>query len=101
MLLGADILLLDEPTNHLDTANVAWLERWLVTQRDVTVMTVSHDSGFLDRVCTGEGELRPVCSACGVATTGQDHGQSREPGRAQGLKGYGASRRARAAPAVM
>ncbi|GBF90643.1 elongation factor EF-3 [Raphidocelis subcapitata] len=52
MLLGADILLLDEPTNHLDTTNVAWLERWLVEQKDVTVMTVSHDSGFLDNVCT-------------------------------------------------
>jgi elongation factor 3 len=53
MLLGADILLLDEPTNHLDTTNVAWLEEWLVSQKDVTVMTVSHDSGFLDKVCTG------------------------------------------------
>jgi ATPase subunit of ABC transporter with duplicated ATPase domains len=53
MLLGADILLLDEPTNHLDTTNVAWLEQWLVSQKDVTVMTVSHDSGFLDTVCTG------------------------------------------------
>ncbi|KAI8468023.1 MAG: elongation factor EF-3 [Monoraphidium minutum] len=52
MLLGADILLLDEPTNHLDVGNVAWLEGWLVGQRDVTVMTVSHDSGFLDKVCT-------------------------------------------------
>jgi translation initiation factor RLI1 len=53
MLLGADILLLDEPTNHLDVGNVAWLQRWLVSQKDVTVMTVSHDSGFLDAVCTG------------------------------------------------
>jgi elongation factor 3 len=57
MLLGADILLLDEPTNHLDTKNVAWLEKWLVSQRDVTVVTVSHDSGFLDAVCTGEARL--------------------------------------------
>lgn len=52
MLLKADILLLDEPTNHLDTTNVAWLEDWLVGQKDVTTMTVSHDSGFLDKVCT-------------------------------------------------
>jgi elongation factor 3 len=43
MLLKADILLLDEPTNHLDTTNVAWLEDWLVSQKDVTTMTVSHD----------------------------------------------------------
>jgi hypothetical protein len=43
MLLKADILLLDEPTNHLDTTNVAWLENYLVTQSDITCMTVSHD----------------------------------------------------------
>uniref|UniRef100_A0A383W2Z9 Elongation factor 3 n=1 Tax=Tetradesmus obliquus TaxID=3088 RepID=A0A383W2Z9_TETOB len=52
MLLRADILLLDEPTNHLDTTNVAWLENYLVTQPTITCMTVSHDSGFLDNVCT-------------------------------------------------
>eukprot|EP00879_Flechtneria_rotunda_P012292 GHRR01012838.1.p1 GENE.GHRR01012838.1~~GHRR01012838.1.p1 ORF type:complete len:428 (+),score=174.32 GHRR01012838.1:930-2213(+) len=52
MLLKADILLLDEPTNHLDTTNVAWLEKYLVTQPNITCMTVSHDSGFLDNVCT-------------------------------------------------
>ena len=65
MLLGADILLLDEPTNHLDTTNVAWLEQWLVSQKDVTVMTVSHDSGFLDTVCTGE-TLARCCCCCGT-----------------------------------
>jgi elongation factor 3 len=43
MLLRADILLLDEPTNHLDTTNVAWLENYLVTQPNITCMTVSHD----------------------------------------------------------
>lgn len=43
MLLKADILLLDEPTNHLDTTNVAWLENYLVTQPNITCMTVSHD----------------------------------------------------------
>lgn len=52
MLIGADILLLDEPTNHLDVASVAWLEQYLVNQPDVTCMIVSHDSGFLDNVCT-------------------------------------------------
>ncbi len=52
MLLNADILLLDEPTNHLDHANVAWLENYLTTQPNITCMTVSHDSGFLDTVCT-------------------------------------------------
>lgn len=53
MLMKADIMLLDEPTNHLDVKNVAWLEQYLVGLTDVTSMVVSHDSGFLDNVCTG------------------------------------------------
>ncbi|KAH6563403.1 hypothetical protein BASA62_008614 [Batrachochytrium salamandrivorans] len=52
MLTKADILLLDEPTNHLDVANVAWLVEYLVSQKEVTCITVSHDSTFLDNVCT-------------------------------------------------
>ncbi|CEH17414.1 mrna export factor elf1 [Ceraceosorus bombacis] len=52
MLTGADILLLDEPTNHLDVASVKWLQDYLVSNTNVTVLTVSHDSGFLDSVCT-------------------------------------------------
>jgi elongation factor 3 len=52
MLIGADILLLDEPTNHLDVQSVAWLEQWLCNQPHVTCLIVSHDSGFLDNVCT-------------------------------------------------
>ena len=52
MLMKADIFLLDEPTNHLDVTNVAWLERYLTSLHDVTSMIVSHDSGFLDNVCT-------------------------------------------------
>mmetsp|Transcript_42170 Transcript_42170/g.51200 ORF Transcript_42170/g.51200 Transcript_42170/m.51200 type:complete len:1088 (+) Transcript_42170:115-3378(+) len=52
MLCKADILLLDEPTNHLDVKNVAWLENFLCSQDHVTSMIVSHDSGFLDHVCT-------------------------------------------------
>ncbi|KAF5838008.1 elongation factor EF-3 [Dunaliella salina] len=52
MLLHADILLLDEPTNHLDTTNVAWLVNYLRTQPGITALIVSHDSAFLDNVCT-------------------------------------------------
>ncbi|WFD31774.1 [NU+] prion formation protein 1 [Malassezia sp. CBS 17886] len=52
MLTGADILLLDEPTNHLDTASIAWLEDYLVGNPNITVLTVSHDSSFLDNMCT-------------------------------------------------
>ncbi|KAG9064378.1 translational elongation factor EF-1 alpha [Linnemannia hyalina] len=53
MLMNADILLLDEPTNHLDVNNVAWLENYLTSLTNVTSMIVSHDSSFLDTVCTG------------------------------------------------
>ncbi|KAG0308484.1 translational elongation factor EF-1 alpha [Dissophora globulifera] len=53
MLMNADILLLDEPTNHLDVHNVAWLENYLTSLTNVTSMIVSHDSSFLDTVCTG------------------------------------------------
>ncbi|KAJ1558451.1 translational elongation factor EF-1 alpha [Nowakowskiella sp. JEL0078] len=52
MLYNADILLLDEPTNHLDTANVNWLMDYLCSLKDVTSIMVSHDTGFLDTVCT-------------------------------------------------
>ncbi|ORZ13609.1 P-loop containing nucleoside triphosphate hydrolase protein [Absidia repens] len=52
MLMNADILLLDEPTNHLDVVNVAWLENYLTGLKTVTSMIVSHDSGFLDHVCS-------------------------------------------------
>lgn len=52
MLMKADILLLDEPTNHLDVGNVKWLQDYLVTHTDITSLIVSHDSGFLDAVCT-------------------------------------------------
>lgn len=52
MLMGADILLLDEPTNHLDVKNVAWLVSYLTSLKEVTSIIVSHDSGFLDNVCS-------------------------------------------------
>ncbi|KAJ6150925.1 hypothetical protein N7470_007519 [Penicillium chermesinum] len=52
MLMKADVLLLDEPTNHLDVANVKWLQEYLKKHTDITSLIVSHDSGFLDAVCT-------------------------------------------------
>lgn len=52
MLMKADVLLLDEPTNHLDVANVKWLQDYLKQHTDITSLIVSHDSGFLDEVCT-------------------------------------------------
>jgi elongation factor 3 len=52
MLMNADIMLLDEPTNHLDVTNVQWLINYLVGLKGVTSVVVSHDSGFLDAVCS-------------------------------------------------
>ncbi len=52
MLSDAVVYLLDEPTNHLDVQSIAWLENFLVTNKQITVVTVSHDSGFLDNICT-------------------------------------------------
>ena len=46
-----DILLLDEPTNHLDLAAIAWLEEFLIDFEN-TVIVVSHDRYFLNKVCT-------------------------------------------------
>ena len=46
-----DILLLDEPTNHLDLDAIAWLEEFLINF-DNTVIAVSHDRYFLNKVCT-------------------------------------------------
>ena len=46
-----DILLLDEPTNHLDIASIKWLEDFLMNFEN-TVIVVSHDRHFLNKVCT-------------------------------------------------
>ena len=46
-----DILLLDEPTNHLDLDAIAWLEEFLI-EFENTVIVVSHDRYFLNKVCT-------------------------------------------------
>ena len=46
-----DILLLDEPTNHLDLDAIAWLEEFLINFQN-TVIVVSHDRYFLNKVCT-------------------------------------------------
>jgi len=49
LMTPADLLLLDEPTNHLDLDAVLWLERRLM-RLDATILVVSHDRDFLDRV---------------------------------------------------
>ncbi|WP_117275555.1 ABC-F family ATP-binding cassette domain-containing protein [Mycoplasmopsis edwardii] len=46
-----DILIMDEPTNHLDLRSIRWLENFLIDYENV-VIVVSHDSDFLDAICT-------------------------------------------------
>ncbi|GMH74786.1 hypothetical protein TrST_g5925 [Triparma strigata] len=52
VILHPDILLLDEPTNHLDKATVKWVTSYLTTLTDTTVITVSHDTPFMEELCT-------------------------------------------------
>ena len=51
-----DILLLDEPTNHLDLPAIEWLEEFLINF-DKTVIVVSHDRYFLNKVCTHTADI--------------------------------------------
>ncbi|MGW1148859.1 ATP-binding cassette domain-containing protein, partial [Streptomyces sp. NPDC002454] len=60
-----ELLLLDEPTNHLDAAAVRWLEEHLRAHRG-TVLAVTHDRGFLERIAT----TRSTTSATAPSRTG-------------------------------
>ncbi|WP_017755182.1 ABC-F family ATP-binding cassette domain-containing protein [Calidifontibacillus oryziterrae] len=51
-----DVLLLDEPTNHLDIKAIGWLEEFLINFEN-TVIVVSHDRHFLNKVCTHIADL--------------------------------------------
>ncbi|MDA3943554.1 MAG: ABC-F family ATP-binding cassette domain-containing protein [Bacteroidetes bacterium] len=51
-----ELLLLDEPTNHLDIGMIEWLERYL-SQANITLLMVTHDRYFLDRVCNNILEM--------------------------------------------
>ncbi len=51
-----DVLLLDEPTNHLDLDAIGWLEEFLINFEN-TVIVVSHDRYFLNKVCTHTADL--------------------------------------------
>ncbi len=56
LLEDPDLLILDEPTNHLDLTTVEWLESYLNTQ-NTTLLVVTHDRYFLDKVCNNVLEL--------------------------------------------
>ncbi len=56
LITSPDILMLDEPTNHLDVETLAWLEDFLSSYRG-TLLVISHDRWFLDRVTTKTLEI--------------------------------------------
>lgn len=57
VLMGnPEMLVLDEPTNHLDLSMIEWLE-WYLKHHHVTLLMVTHDRYFLERVCTDIFEL--------------------------------------------
>lgn len=58
LLSDADFLILDEPTNHLDIEMIEWLEDFLSTS-NTTLLMVTHDRFFLDKVCNEIVELSP------------------------------------------
>lgn len=52
MLKHADLVLLDEPTNHLDEESVQWLANYILSITSSSVMVISHEPKFLNRICT-------------------------------------------------
>jgi ATP-binding cassette subfamily F protein 3 len=59
LVTPSDLLLLDEPTNHLDLDTILWLEGWLRAYAG-TLIVVSHDRDFLDRVCDHSLAILPA-----------------------------------------
>lgn len=69
-----DVLLLDEPTNHLDVASIEWLEKFLLDWQGLTLLFVTHDRAFVDKLATRIVEL--------------DRGQLSSYDVSQGVGGY-------------
>lgn len=69
-----DVLLLDEPTNHLDVDSIEWLERFLLDWQGLTLLFVTHDRAFVNKLATRIVEL--------------DRGQLTSYDVTQGAKGY-------------
>ncbi len=57
LLSNPDVLMLDEPTNHLDKTTQAWFESFLLNSK-ITMLIISHDTRFLDRLVTHIWEIR-------------------------------------------
>lgn len=59
LLTSPDLLILDEPTNHLDLEVIEWLEKYL-SRSKLSLLLITHDRYFLDRVCSSFMELTPT-----------------------------------------
>ena len=89
LIAPSDLLLLDEPTNHLDLDAILWLEGWL-RGYEGTLLVVSHDRDFLDRVCGRTLAFLPA--AAGSTLRLYDGGYSQfEHARAVELEQQGAA----------
>jgi ATP-binding cassette subfamily F protein 3 len=64
LTLNPDVLLLDEPTNHLDVESIVWLEEWLASDFQGSLLMTTHDRDFMNRLCT-----RTIEVANGTITT--------------------------------
>ena len=80
LLENADILLLDEPTNHLDIEAVTWLEDFLSSYKG-SIMVVTHDRYFLDKVTNKIFEIDDSLELMGVVSLGYRRGKSINVGR--------------------
>lgn len=69
-----DVLLLDEPTNHLDVDSIEWLEQFLLDWQGLTLLFITHDRQFVDKLATRIVEL--------------DRGKLSSYDVSQGIKGY-------------
>jgi ATP-binding cassette, subfamily F, member 3 len=66
--VNPDLLLLDEPTNHLDLHALVWLEEWLINTFSGILVVVSHDSHFLDSVCSDIIDFKSTLSGAHVSS---------------------------------
>lgn len=57
LITKPDVLLLDEPTNHLDVESIEWLEQFLLGSQGLTLLFISHDRSFIDKIATRIVEL--------------------------------------------
>lgn len=87
LLVGSpDLIILDEPTNHLDISSISWLEGYLKSYKG-TVLIVSHDRYFLDRVVNKVVELKN-CKATTFTGNYSDYAVKKETLRIAALNAY-------------